>query len=110
MLLPIEVLGSDGTTVSQPVSLTGAESASARSLWLQVHELRYPTEASVQVNSSPWIPLRNETVIVAIPGKTVGGIGVLGPVRSVLFGRGTVSASVAKPPSPMDRLELVAAR
>jgi len=42
MLLPIEVLGADGTTESRTVLLDAAGSESVRSLWLQVHGLRYP--------------------------------------------------------------------
>src|SRR5215469_33997 len=74
-LLPIEVLGADGTTVSRTVTLTAAQCESVKSLWLQVHGLRYQTQASVQVNTSLWIPLRNDTLSVAEPGRTFGGIG-----------------------------------
>ena len=74
-LLPIEVVGPDGTTVSRTLTLDAAQSESVRSLWLQVHGLRYPQQASVQVNASPWIPLKNDTVTVAPPGGTFGGIG-----------------------------------
>ena len=75
VLMPIEVLGADGTTASRTVTLAAAQSESATSLWLQVHGLRYPEQASVQVNKSPWIPLRNDTVTVSAPGSTFGGIG-----------------------------------
>jgi hypothetical protein len=75
VLLPIEVLGTDGTTASRTVSLEVAQSESVRSLWLQVHSLRYPEQASVQVNASPWIPLTNDSATVAAPGQTFGGIG-----------------------------------
>jgi len=75
VLLPIEVMGEAGTTVSETVSLTDAQSESVRSLWLHVHGLRYSEQASVQVNTSPWIPIKNDTVAVAEPGKAFGGIG-----------------------------------
>jgi hypothetical protein len=75
IVLPIEVLGVDATTVSQTVTLTVSQSESVSLLWLQVHGLRYAEQASVQINSSPWIPLTNETATVAEPGKTFGGIG-----------------------------------
>ena len=74
-LLPIEVVGADGTTVTRTLALDTAQSESVRSLWLQVHGLRYPQQASVQVNASPWIPLNNDTVTVAAPGGKFGGIG-----------------------------------
>ena len=75
ILLPVEVLGEDGTTVSRVVTLQTGPAESVRSLWLQVHGLRYADQASVQINNSTWIPLNNNTVSVAEPGKTFGGIG-----------------------------------
>jgi hypothetical protein len=75
MLLPIEVLSVDGTTASRTVELRTGDAESAHSLWLQVHGLRYADEASVQINASDWIPLNNNTVTIAEPGKSFGGIG-----------------------------------
>jgi hypothetical protein len=73
--LPIEVLGADGTTVSRTVTLQADESASVRFLWLQIHGVRYAYQASVQVNTGPWIALNNDTVTIADPGKSFGGVG-----------------------------------
>ena len=75
ILLPIEVLGSDGTTVSETVTLQAEQSESARYLWLQIHGVRYADQASVQVNTGPWMPLNSDTVTIAEPGKSFGGIG-----------------------------------
>jgi len=75
ILLPIEVLGADGATVSRSVKLASGQAESVRSLWLQIHGLRYADQASVQVNSSTWVPLNNNTVTIAEPGKSYGGIG-----------------------------------
>ena len=75
MLLPIEVLSADGTAVSRTVTLQPEQAQSARSLWLQIHGVRYAEQASVQVNTSAWIPLNNNTVTIAGPGKSFGGIG-----------------------------------
>jgi hypothetical protein len=72
---PIEVLGEDGTTESRTVMLRAAQSELVTFLWLQVHGLRYPEQASVQVNSGPWIPLTNDTAIVDSPGRIYGGVG-----------------------------------
>ena len=73
-LLPIEVLGA-GTTVSRTVALPTGQPESVRSLWLQIHGLRYADQASVQINTSAWIPLNNNTVTIAEPGRSYGGIG-----------------------------------
>jgi hypothetical protein len=75
ILLPIEVLGADGTTVSRTVTLQAGQAESVRSLWLQIHGLRYASQASVQINTNAWIPLNNSTVTIAEPGRTYGGIG-----------------------------------
>ena len=75
ILLPIEVLGADGTTASGTVVLQAGQAESVRSLWLQVHGLNYAEQASVQVNTSAWKPLTNNTVTIAEPGRSFGGIG-----------------------------------
>jgi hypothetical protein len=75
MLLPIEVLSADGTTVSRTVALQSGDADSVRSLWLRIHGVRYANQASVQVNRSEWIPLNNNTVTIAEPGSSFGGIG-----------------------------------
>jgi hypothetical protein len=75
VLLPIEVLGADGTVASRTLALPTGQAEPVRSLWLQVHGLRYSDQASVQVNTSAWMPLNNNTVTIAEPGRTYGGIG-----------------------------------
>jgi hypothetical protein len=75
VVLPIEVLGADGTTVSSTVILRAGQAESVQSLWMQINGLRYPDQASVQVNLSSWLPLNNDTVAVAEPGRSFGGIG-----------------------------------
>jgi hypothetical protein len=75
ILLPVEVLGAAGTTVSRTVTLQDRQAESPRSLWLQVHGLRYADQASVQVNSSAWMPLNNSTVTIPEPARSFGGIG-----------------------------------
>jgi len=73
--LPIEVLGDDGATLPITLTLSPAQREAATSLSLQIHNLRYPQQAIIQMNSSPWLPLTNDTVSVAEPAKSFGGIG-----------------------------------
>lgn len=75
MLLPIEVLGAKPTTASRTAALEARQAESVRSLWLEIHGLRYADQASVQVNTSPWISLNNNTVTIDEPGRSFGGIG-----------------------------------
>jgi hypothetical protein len=74
ILLPIEVLSAN-TTVSRSIVLQAGQAGSVRSLWLQIHGLRYADQGSVQINTSAWIPLNNNTVTIAEPGRSYGGIG-----------------------------------
>lgn len=75
ILLPIEVLGQDGTIVSTTTNLQAKQALSVRALWLKINGLRYASQGSVQVNTSAWIPLNNNTVTIAEPGRSFGGIG-----------------------------------
>lgn len=70
--LPVEVFGPDGTIVTSSFQLA---TPAAAQLWLQVHGLRYDTEASVQVNNSVWLPLSNAGVTLLGNAQTFGGIG-----------------------------------
>ena len=75
ILLPIEVLGVEGATVSRTITLHDGQAESVQSLWLQIHGLRYAHQASVQVNTSAWVPLNNNTVTIPEPARSFGGIG-----------------------------------
>jgi hypothetical protein len=75
ILLPIEVLGEDGTTVSNTITLQAKQAEAVHSLWLRTNNLRYPSQGTVRVNAGAWIPLQNESVTVEEPGKSYGGIG-----------------------------------
>ncbi|MCY1075728.1 hypothetical protein [Archangium lansingense] len=72
--LPIEVLGEEGTVEVARILLPVCCPGPTR-LWMQVHGLGYEGEASVQLNDSAWIPLRNDTAQVEGLGKAYGGIG-----------------------------------
>jgi len=79
--LPIEVVGDNGTTSSVSVQVPSRLAREVRSLWMQIHNLSYPDIVSVQVNNSAWFTLNNNTVAVAEPGKSYGGIG--GPLSTL---------------------------
>jgi len=75
VVLPIEVVGENGMTATVTVDVPAARAREARSLWMQIHGLSYADMVGVQVNSSAWFSLNNNTVAVAEPGKSYGGIG-----------------------------------
>jgi cytochrome c553 len=74
-VLPMEVMGPDGTVATTTVELPPMAPSQVSSLWLQVSGLEYPDLASVQVNDGIWIALNNATAHVMQPGSNYGGIG-----------------------------------
>ncbi|MBV8072071.1 MAG: hypothetical protein JO270_19345, partial [Acidobacteriaceae bacterium] len=75
VLLPIEVMGANGTTKSVQVTVPANSLLTGASLWLQIHGLEYETEASVQVNGSSWIALDTANTQIQGLAKNYGGIG-----------------------------------
>jgi cytochrome c553 len=72
--LPIEVFGPGGTITSQQFYLASVPTGTLQ-LFLQIHGLRYQTEASFQVNGSSWTPLNSTTTTLQGPALAYGGIG-----------------------------------
>lgn len=97
--LPIEVVGPAGTTGSAQFVLPSVPSG-ALQLWLQIHNLDYDTEASVQLNNSVWLPLSTAAVTIqgscALFGGIGGGCNTLSlttnlPVSTVVAGLNTIT-------------------
>jgi hypothetical protein len=72
--LPVEVIGPDGFTQTVQLNVPSVPAGTLR-LWLQIHGVKYQTEASVQVNNSPWIPINDSTVTLLGQAAAYGGIG-----------------------------------
>jgi hypothetical protein len=72
-ILPVEVVGPDGTVRAVTVAI--ASPGSGTRLWMQIHNLKYQTEASVQINGGPWIPINDTSVTVLGLAASYGGIG-----------------------------------
>ena len=99
--LPLEVMGTAGTTVSASFSIpSGSAVSSPLQLWLQIHGLKYETEASVKVNNSAWTPINSSTVTLMGAAPAFGGIGggfstlqmtMSLPAGSVTTGTNTIS-------------------
>jgi len=74
--LPIEVVGPTGTTASASFSTAqGANLSGQLQLWMQIHNLKYDSEASVKVNNSAWLPLSTGNVTLLGNAAAFGGIG-----------------------------------
>jgi hypothetical protein len=76
VVLPIEVLGPDGTTATREFNIPNTPNLNKRlKLWMEIHALRYETEASLQLNGGAWIPINSSTVSIQGLGAAFGGIG-----------------------------------
>jgi len=76
VVLPLEVIGPNGTTVSASVTVpSGANLTGQLSLWMQIHGLRSDTQASVQINNSGWLPISTSNVTLLGNAAAYGGIG-----------------------------------
>lgn len=74
--LPVEVIGLDGTTKAVSLSVpAGSNLSGTMQLSMQIHGLKYETQASVQVNNSAWMPINSSTVTIQGLGASYGGIG-----------------------------------
>ncbi len=74
--LPIEVLGANGTTAGATFNIpSGTNISGPLTLYMQIHGLRTETQASVQVNSSAWMPISDSTVTMLGNATAYGGIG-----------------------------------
>jgi hypothetical protein len=73
--LPIEVMGPDGTTVAVSFNIPSGTNLSGSNLWMQIHGLRYATQASVQINGGAWQPISEGNVTLLGLASTFGGIG-----------------------------------
>jgi hypothetical protein len=74
--LPVEVMGPAGTTGSVSVTVpSGSNLSGPLTLWMQIHGLKYDTEASVQVNNSAWLPISTANVTLTPLEAAYGGIG-----------------------------------
>jgi hypothetical protein len=76
VMLPIEVMGANGTTNSVQVTVpSNATLSGGVRLQLQIHGLEYQNQASVKVNGSAWTALNNSTVQLQGLAGNYGGIG-----------------------------------
>ena len=78
IVLPIEVLGPDGTTKSVTFQVTDA--SQVKGLWMQVNNLSYDDKASVKINEGPYVNLNNTTVVTP---KTKFPSGIGGAVNTI---------------------------
>jgi hypothetical protein len=75
IVLPIEVMGQDGSQVSKTLSLSASEAAAAHKLYFRIHGLTYADKVGITINSGREILVSNESVEVESSALRYGGIG-----------------------------------
>jgi hypothetical protein len=73
--LPVEVMGSNGTTATVSFNIPAGTKLSGLNLWMQIHGLRTETQASVQFNAGGWHPIAQGPVTLLGQASAFGGIG-----------------------------------
>jgi hypothetical protein len=99
--LPIQIMGSNGTIKSVTFNIPSGTSVSGQlQLQMQIHNLKYETEASVQVNGGSWIPINTPNTtrqgLADVFGGIGGGFATLGltmnlPAGSIAVGTNTLT-------------------
>ena len=73
-MLPIEILGAEGTVEERTFTLSSEQLAKVKLLWLQVNNIGYQDKASIKVNDQDWIDLNHATVKIQSPERERGGM------------------------------------
>ena len=75
ILLPVEVLGEEGTTRVVSFTLQEGSTVTAKRLWMQVHKADYENKIAVQINGGTWIVANSKTATIHGLGARYGGFG-----------------------------------
>jgi len=74
ILLPVEVLGAEGTISEREFTLTSTQVAASSLLWLQVNNLGYQNKASIKINNEDWVDLNHNSTKIQSPERERGGM------------------------------------
>ena len=74
VLLPIEVMGSQGTIEEIYLTLTSEQANRSSLLWLQINNVGYQDKISVEINGNPWLNLNHNTTRIQSPERERGGM------------------------------------
>ncbi len=73
-LLPVEVLGAEGTIKSRTLTLDAELASKSERIWLQVNSLSYENKGSVKINDGSWYDLNHSSVDMQYQEKVRGGM------------------------------------
>ncbi len=74
IILPIEVLGAEGTVASRSFTINQQTLNSTANIWLMVNNLSFENKGSVRINNGTWLSLNHQTVQMQIQEKQRGGM------------------------------------
>tara|TARA_B100000809_G_scaffold141837_1_gene139400 strand:- start:34119 stop:38813 length:4695 start_codon:yes stop_codon:yes gene_type:complete len=74
IILPIEVLGAEGTIEERSFTLSPEQLAKVDKLWLQVNNIGYENKASIKINNQNWVDLNHQSVKIQSPERERGGM------------------------------------
>lgn len=74
IVLPIEVLGSEGTIVSRSFTIDQQTLDATKSIWFMINNLSYENKASIKINGGSWLSLNHFTVNMQRQEKQRGGM------------------------------------
>ncbi len=83
-ILPVELLGAEGTTEERRFHLNPEQLAAAGKLWFQVNSLTYQDKGSIRINDEPWLTLNHGTTEVQAQEMARGGM-VHGGFNTIRF-------------------------
>ena len=73
-LLPVEVLGEEGTIKSLNFNITNEIKNQTSKIWLLVNNLSYENKGSIKINDENWVPLNHSTTQVNQKELAYGGM------------------------------------
>ena len=74
ILLPVEVLGEEGTIKSLNFNITNEIKDQTSKIWLLVNNLSYENKGSIKINDEDWVPLNHSTTQVNSKELAYGGM------------------------------------
>ena len=74
ILLPVEVMGAEGTITERIFTLTSEQANNSVLLWLQINNIGYENKVSVKVNGLDWVSLNHDSCNIQSPERERGGM------------------------------------
>jgi Secretion system C-terminal sorting domain len=74
IILPIEVIGAEGTIVNRSFTIDQQTLDATKSIWFMINNLSYENKASIKINGGGWLSLNHLTVQMQRQEKLRGGM------------------------------------